>query len=469
MVAQPRLGPSALWRFLGERSGTPFVPFAAQLDLFEAITIPYPGHQPSGLPNPSIFAVNCGRRFSKTTIMEKLLWTGMLAPDDRFGPPNCKVVADTEEHARKVWDRFLEHLYTTALTALLESHSRDRHLVTFKTGAKAQLLSADNPAALAGDGVSLWLVDEAQELSLAAWESLFPSVAERDGVIVLAGVAEGSGPFREISYRGEHPDTYPEYRTLRYTTYDNPLVPRTRIDLAERTLPPGRFAQLYLAEWQDTLYAIFRGVLEAVRLDPILLHPRGWGYTADYRAGSQYCGGIDLARLADWTVVTIMDHTGRLVAWDRFTLLDWQLQKARILAIASAYGWPRFAVDTTGVGDPLCQELQSAGLPIEPVAIRTNQVKRTLIDSLAIDIGAGRRTYPRIPSLLEELQRYEATKSAVPGSQVVTYQAPSGGHDDWVMSLALCNSLLPHTVDPRSLVGSGDGAASRQVGAWETM
>ena len=464
-----RLGPQALWRFLGERKNTPFRPFEAQLDLFDAITIPYPGHREDGVPRPSIFPVNCGRRFSKTTILEKLLWEGMTVPEDMFGPPCVRITADTEEHAHKVWDRFLWHLENTPLVALKEHHSKERNLVLFKGGAEAQMLSADNPAALAGDGVTLWLIDEAQELSLAAWENLFPSTAERDGVIVLAGVAEGDGPFREVSYRGEHPETYPDYKTLRYSTYENPLVPRTRIELARRTLPPERFAQLYLAEWQDTLYQIFRGVLAGIRPLPIYGHDQGWGYTSPPLPGMMYYGGLDLARLADWTVFTIFDHTGQLVAWDRFTLLDWNLQRARILALSAAYGHPRVAVDSTGIGDPLCQELQSKGMSVHPIQITTNQVKRSLVDGLAIDIGNGQRTYPRIPTMIEELQRFQATKSRNPNSSVITYQAPSGATDDWVMSLALANSLMPHDVDPRGVGSDREQDELREVGAWETI
>jgi hypothetical protein len=456
----------ALWEFLGERKGEPFVPFAAQVDVFNQIHIPWPGFRPDGTPYPTIYALNCGRRFSKTTIMEKLLWDGLTMEDDIFGPPVVRLTADTEEHAYKVWDRFILHAQNTLLEGLVANYSKERHLLTLKTGAEAQMLSANNPRSLSGDGVSLWLVDEAQELTLEAYENLYPSTAERDGIIIMAGVSEGEGPFKEISYRGDHPADNPEYLTIRKTTFDNPFVPRRRIELAKRTLSPEKFAQLYLAEWQEALSHLFREVERHVAPLPAYLADGGWGFLAPFRPNWLYYGGVDLARLSDWTVVTLFDHTGLLVAWDRFTNVDWALQKGRILALARAYGWPRFAVDSTGVGDPLCQELQAAGLAVEPVQISTNAVKRSLVDSLAIEIGAGRRHYPHLSTLLEELTRYEAHRSRTPGSNVIQYRAPAGVHDDWVMSLALANSLMPHALPARDYQ---EAEGLREVGAWEGM
>src|SRR5438105_11846158 len=125
--------PANLWQYLGERSGQPFVPFTAQAEVFQIVRIPWPGMIPwqehpkyrglpalpelgpeypverrkSGIyvPYPQIFAENMGRRFGKTTLGEKLLWQGLFAPEDRFGPPVVRMTADTEEHARKIWDR----------------------------------------------------------------------------------------------------------------------------------------------------------------------------------------------------------------------------------------------------------------------------------------------------------------------------------------------------------------------------
>jgi hypothetical protein len=228
--------------------------------------------------------------------MEKLIWAGMIGPDDFFGPPCIRVTADTDEHGRKSWDKFIWHLMNTELRQLLDTYSRERELVTFVNGANAQLLSSNNPNTLAGDGVSLYLVDEAQYLSQAAWENLFPTVGERNGVIVLFGVSEGEGPFREICYKGDRPDEYPEYLRLKYPTWANPYFPKEALALARREYTPVRFNQLYGAEWEGESGKVFQGIQNVIdRKAEIKQHPLGFYYVEDFKPGHKYYGGLDVA------------------------------------------------------------------------------------------------------------------------------------------------------------------------------
>jgi hypothetical protein len=447
------VGPTGLWQHLGDLPGKPWVPLRWEAECYDAIKVPWPGLDPSGKPYPTIFGINTGRRAGKTTTMEKLLWKGMLAPDDQFGPPVVRVTADTEEHGYKCWDKFLWHLYNTPLNALLKDHSKERNLVVFHNGANAQLISANNPAALAGDGVTLWLVDEAQYLSQAAYDNLFPSTAERNGVIVMFGVSEGSGPFREVCIRGDNED-YPEYLRLSYPTSANPFVPKWRIELAERMMLPHVFKSLYLAQWEGELGKIFRNVDGCLNNKPVLQSQRGYFYTEPYRPNHEFVCGIDLGRLSDWSVITIWTLDGELVAWDRFNIVDWQLQKARFKDILAEYSpqkdvtkGPRVCLDATGIGDPVHDDLTAMGIRVaDPYAITTNARKRILVDDFAIRVGAGDVSFPKIPLFIEELQDMEAKKSKAEGSNVITYSATSGKHDDFVLSACFGTRLVPKKV-----------------------
>lgn len=459
----PLVGPARLWDFLGADKSRPFTPHSPEQH--EALTIiqtPWPG-----APHPRIYGVNCGRRWGKTTTGEIILWQGMIAPNDGFGPPCVRVTADTEEHAHRIWDRFTWHLTNTPLHALLESWNRDRNLVTFKTGANAQLISADNPNALSGDGVTLWLIDEAQFLTQAAWVNLFPSTTERNGVIVCFGVSEGEGPFREICYKGDHPQDNPEYLRLCYPTSTNPLVPREAIEFAARELGPVKFKQLYLCLWEGEVGKIFRNIEGCVNKERIHDAVAGWQYTKEHRDGHTYYGGLDLARLSDWTVYSIWNREGELVAWDRFSLVDWELQKVRIHALSAVYGHPKTMVDATGVGDPIVMDLARKGMNVEGYQIGSNLKKRALIDDLAIRVGGGLVRFPNLKILRDELARFEAKRSTTPNSTVVTYSAPVGMTDDFVMSAALAAQLFP-TFAP-SQPNAPDWEDVRQHGEWEAF
>jgi hypothetical protein len=460
--------PTNIWRFLGNRKGEPFVPFPAQAEVLSLIKTPWPGIMPNGKPYPRIFGVNCGRRFGKTTLMEKLIWAGLVAKEDFFGPPVVRVTADTDEHGRKSWDRFIWHLMNTELRQLLASYSRERELVTFVNGATAQLLSSNNPNTLAGDGVTLYLVDEAQYLSRAAWENLFPTVGERNGVIALFGVSEGDGPFREICYKGDRPDEYPEYRRLKYPTWANPYFPKEALALARREYTPARFNQLYGAEWVGESGRVFQNVHSVVdRSAEIKQHALGFFYVEEYRPGHTYYGGLDVARLQDWTVPTVFDRSGRLVAWDRFNVIDWELQKARAKTLFDHYGRALACMDSNGVGDAVFEDWRRHMRLVEYRA-SSNAMKQALIDKWAIRILQGRTRLPNYPPLIREHERFEARRGRSDGSTVVRYEAPAGMTDDMVMSCSLANWILPREVGPETVrvVEGGDG---RQQGLWELL
>lgn len=500
MPAPTVAAPGNLWQFLGERADTPFQPFQAQAEVFSQVRIPWPGfvrwqdhpkyahnayppvladagqfeRRPDGLyiPYPTVHALNCGRRFGKTTIGEKVLWQGLLAPDDPFGPPVVRMTADTEEHARKIWDRFIRHLTNTPLRGLLDTYSRDRELVILKNGASAQMISANNPDALSGDGVTLWVIDEMQatQFTQAAWDNLFPSTAERNGVIVALGVCENAGPYRMLSFWGK--DTgRPEFHTVSFPTASNPFVPRWRIDLAARTLAPTKFKQLYLAQWVGELGQLFRGIEACTNQRPVQQHEQGWSYSVPPQPNRDYYAGIDLGHLSDWTVVSVWRPDGELVAWDRFSVVDWEVQKQRARALLTAYGLGNPAavtavMDSTGIGDPIYEDWARSGLSIIPFQIGTNAKKRALVDSLVLRVGAGAASFPRVPELIDELTHFEATRSE---AGVIQYSAPGGMHDDWVLSAALANHVLPAHNLPAHHPEDNPDDLQRQVASWESI
>jgi hypothetical protein len=473
--------PGNLWQYLGERKNTPFVPFTAQAEVFQRVKIPWPGMVPwqehpkysrlpqlpqlgpeypverraSGIyvPYPQIHALNMGRRFGKTTIGEKMLWQGLFAPEDFFGPPVVRMTADTEEHARKIWDRFIRHLMNTDLKGFLDDYKRDRELVILKNGASAQLLSGNNPDTLAGDGVTLWIIDEMQasEFTQAAWDSLFPSISERNGIIVALGVAQNSGPYRTISFWGRD-NAYPEFYTMNMPTRANPFVPQRMIDFAYRTLGPTKFAQLYLAKWVGELGQLFRNVRGNINHKQIFQHEKGWWYTEPPREGREYLYGVDLGNLSDWTVVSIWRPTGELVAWDRYNETGWEVNKMRAAELVQYYGLgklggPSGMVDSTGLGEPVYDDMVRKGFNVQAYQIGTNVKKRVLVDDWIIRMGAGHTSYPEIPEFIQEHENFEATKT--PGG-VIQYSAPPGQNDDWVTSAALANRLMPiHNLPPQ--------------------
>jgi hypothetical protein len=128
----------------------------------------------------------------------------------------------------------------------------------------------------------------------------------------------------------------------------------------------------------------------------------------------------------DFTVIVGLDNGGNVAYFDRFQM-DWHNTKATIKRLPIA---PILA-DSTGVGDPILEDLIREGVNIEGLKF-TSQSKQQLMEGLAQAIQQGKIGYPD-GVIVDELDVFEYQFTA----NGVRYSAPSGFHDDCVMALAL--------------------------------
>jgi hypothetical protein len=132
-----------------------------------------------------------------------------------------------------------------------------------------------------------------------------------------------------------------------------------------------------------------------------------------------------------------------LVAWDRFHIINWDLQVRRCAELSAAYGNPLTIVDSTGLGDPVFQALMKTGMKVDGYQISTNFKKNSLIDDLALRFMTKSVSIPDWRDLRSELTVFEAKRSKMENSNVVIYSAPAGQNDDCVISCALGMKALP--------------------------
>jgi hypothetical protein len=101
-------------------------------------------------------------------------------------------------------------------------------------------------------------------------------------------------------------------------------------------------------------------------------------------------------------------------------------------------------MDSTGVGDPIFEDLQREGLDVTGFKFSQTS-KQNLMVGLASAIQQRRVTFPE-GVLTEELEIFEYQYTATG----VKYSAPSGFHDDCVMALALAwQHLQQHSASGR--------------------
>jgi len=218
-------------------------------------------------------------------------------------------------------------------------------------------------------------------------------------------------------------------------TFDNAdVLPDDFIKNIKRLkeLQPERYRRFVLNDWEVEA--------EGLAIPYKLIETCTGGELADPILGHEYVLGTDLAKHQDWTVIIVADKQGgQVVYFDRFQRESWGLVRGKIVATAKRYNNAEVIPDSTGVGDPITEDLERAGCRVyrdgdRPGYVFTARSKEQLIENLIVTMTNRGIKYPHIPKLIDEMKEFERTESKAGNIQ---YSAPQGKHDDCVIALAL--------------------------------
>jgi hypothetical protein len=277
--------------------------------------------------------------------------------------------------------------------------------------------------ALMDTGGSFWAIFTPMGRNWAWRESV--AAADRDDAVAWQVPTLGVAITSQGLVRRPHP-------------MENPDISMLEIKQLYRTLPERVFRQEILAEFIEDSGGVFRNVTANVDRGRVQAEPA--------RPRWEYTMGVDLARVEDFTVISVLDYIGRQAYFERFNDISWARQIAAIVRVAQTYK-PDIVIDSTGVGDPVVEQLRQALSDANaPVSVSdvtlTNTTKGQLIDSLAVSLDAGRLSLMDIEVQTNELLAYQYEVTA---ARNVRTNAPPGLHDDTVIALALAHSRVPFT------------------------
>lgn len=356
----------------------------------------------------------CGRRWGKTH------YGAMLAIEAALHVGRAWWVAPTYGMAQVGW-RLLKRLADQVPGT---RHWETSKLIVFGNGGTVQVRSADQPDTLRGEGLDFVVLDEAAYMDERAWrEALRPALADRLGRALFISTPNGRNWFWQLYERGRDP-AYPDWRSWRLPTADNPAIAESEIEAAQRSLPSAVFRQEFLAEFLDSGQGVFRGLDEAL------------GATAQTGriGGHRYTLGIDWGKLQDFSAFAVYDETAQsLVHLTRLGQMPYQQQLVRLRDVVERFQPDAILAERNSIGEPLLEQLQDSGLPVQGFTT-TATTKRQLIEHLALAIERRALRLPDEPVLLAELRAFETQRT--PGGHL-SYGAPPGQHDDTVMALAL--------------------------------
>ena len=308
--------------------------------------------------------------------------------------------------------------------------------ITWKNGSVTSFQSTERYDNLRGEGVKFMVLDEAAMMPRAAWETVLrPMLTDTMGRALLISTPRGKNWFYAMYKRGEDAEQA-DYESFSFPTISSPYIADSEVYEAQETLPEDVFAQEYGGAFLEEAAGVFHGIEACIFGDfeePDPLH--------------RYVIGWDIAKQADWSVVTVVDTSANredhyiphVSHWERFNSLRYDVQVDRVAAIAKRYD-AYVLLDSTGLGDPVYDFMIQKGVPTAPYVF-SSRSKQQLIQNLAISIQTQSITFPEIPILLQELGAYQYSIGATGNMQ---YSAPEGDHDDCVISLALAAWAAQH-------------------------
>lgn len=398
----------------------------------------YPGFDelPKFYPHLRFIAGACGSKFGKTygcsIRVAKEAWDnpGSL---NWWVSPSYKQAEIAYRLVKRLLPKSLYHDYKADLRLeLLDPDGNHWSDIEFK--------SADNDDNLRGFAVNFFVLDEAARISRAAYDSVMTTTTQTDGRGIIISTPKGRGWFYDEYQKGEkhhllegEEDEYPEWLSIRMPTWENPTVKPSRIMTLKKNMPKDVFEQEIAARFLLESAGVFRNIRTCIKNGQ--MDRSGRPVWEPRVPGHRYVMGVDLARKRDYSVIMVFDQQRKhMVYYDRFNALEWSIQKSRIVDIAKRYN-ARVVMDSTGLGDPICQDIRHAGVAVEPFII-SNRSKQELIEKLRVNIEFAHITFPQVPVMIRELENFEYNFKS---SGTITYSAPAGQHDDCVIALALAN------------------------------
>ena len=342
--------------------------------------------------------VMCGRRFGKSELSQ------ILIIKEALNGGQVAYITPTYGLAQVFFERLAKVLPFKSNISKLKIYCPNEGSIEFFTGERL-----DN---LRGRKFHLVIVDEAAFIADLedGWNnSIRPTLTDYEGRAVFLSTPRGKNFFYSLFMKqGEN-----DWQSFKFSTYDNPHINPREIDDARIQLPEVVFEQEYLANPSENSANPFGNAFIKRCVKPISAQPI-------------VCYGIDLAKSVDYTVIIGLDKDGNVAYFDRFQM-DWHNTKETIKRLPPA----PIVVDSTGVGDPILEDLLREGINIEGLKF-TSQSKQQLMEGLASAIQQGRIGFPE-GVIVNELDVFEYQFTA----NGVRYSAPSGFHDDTVMALAL--------------------------------
>lgn len=371
-----------------------------------------------------IFVVH--RRGLKTTTSLTEIFKYLISNPKIVG----KTIAPKRKQAKEIiWDD-PDMLFKLVPEELIASVNRTSLMITLKNGSLWYLDGADNPHGQRGGNVKVLHMAETGDHKEETWSQVYePVLMANGGVALFEGNPRGRNWYYKLFLRSQERKGWSSWLL---SAKDSGIFNEEELKDLEMNNPYNVFASEYLCEWVDSTGTVFRTFRDVANAEE-----------QEARWGRSYRMGVDLAKVEDYTVTSIVDrHTWEQVHLDRWNQVDWTIQKDRIKQKMLAYSKRETAnslevlVESNGPGDPIFDDLfawaaQQEDHEITMINYVTTSAKKALLVQ-NFSMLCDQKIIAILPTdyLMEECENFTYEKNSLG----FRYGAPDGYHDDAVMA-----------------------------------
>ena len=311
---------------------------------------------------------------------------------------------------------------------LIEKSNKAELTIDFINGSSLKFLSADRADSVRGFRFNYLILDEVAYLNKESIENAILPTLNPNGVkCLMISTPRGKNHFYEYYLRGQQGEG--DWVSHRISLSECPYVKNKLIEEARKTLPQAVFDAEYNALFTDSTNDVFTNLEQNTILN---------GWTPPIR-GAKYYAGVDVGISADYSVLTILDETGRVAYVDRINNLSLEGISQRFIAKLREYNVVSCLVEGNGLGVGL-YELIVKQVRNTIKFTTTQDSKMTAVRQLMADLDSRAIELPTkdfFPFLYNELSAYTFKYSA---SGKISFSHPNGMNDDCVDSLWLANT-----------------------------
>ena len=300
------------------------------------------------------FRVICaGRRSGKSVLARLTLFKWALE-----NPGVYYLVSPTYRQAKEIhWREFRKEIPRAWTVKSNETELS----IQLKNGSIIELKGAENPDALRGVKLRGLVIDEIASIRNWDWiwqEVLRPTLTDFEAPAIFISTPKGYNHFHKLFLcKDDKGNELPDYKSWRFTSYDNPYIPKEEIDAQKKELTEDQFAQEFLADFRKYTGLVYKEFQREVHVIEPFDIPDGWSIFRGVDFGSTNptaCLWIAVDGDENWFVVGEHYSTGETIDYHA-GLINSNPHSKRV---AQSYGDPS--------GAQWIQEFAQRGIYITP-------------------------------------------------------------------------------------------------------